>query len=163
MWQLNLPLYQLKLKKQGEKYQVFDAFRNKFVALTPEEWVRQQFLWWLVDAFGYPVSRIVTEKQIDIQGNKLRFDAIVVDDYARPVMVIEFKSPEIQLSQSVFDQVAVYNSSLKVKNQILSNGLQHIFYTSDTQNRSYSYLETPPFYSELINSTNNSHEYTKLT
>lgn len=163
MWQLNLPLHQLKLKKQGEKYLVYDAFRKKFVVLTSEEWVRQHFLWWLVNTYGYPVSRIITEKQIDVQGNKLRFDAIVIDDFAQPVMIIEFKSPEIQLSQTVFDQVAVYNSSLKVANQILSNGLQHIFYTTDTQNRSYLYHKTPPFYSELINSTNNSHEYTNLT
>lgn len=157
MWQLNLPLQQLKLKKNKDKYQIFDAFRNKFVALTPEEWVRQQFLWWLVNDFGYPVNRIITEKQINIQGNKLRFDAIVLDDYANPIMILEFKAPDIKLDQMVFDQTAVYNSSLKVAFQVISNGIQHIFYTSDNENKTYSFLETLPYYSDFLKNTFNSH------
>ncbi|MDD4197875.1 MAG: type I restriction enzyme HsdR N-terminal domain-containing protein [Paludibacter sp.] len=127
MWQLNLPTYKFNTKKSGDKIFIFDSQRKKYVSLTPEEWVRQNFIRFLIDEKNYPAALIATETQILINGMRKRCDAIVFDRQMNPIIIIEFKSPFVPISQETFDQVAVYNFKLDVSVFILSNGYQHFF------------------------------------
>ena len=127
MWQLNLPSYKFNTKKAGDNLLIFDSLRKKFVKLTPEEWVRQNFIQFLIQEKNFPTALIAIETQILINGMKKRCDAIVYDNYMNPYIIIEFKSPSIPITQEVFDQVAVYNFKLNVDYFILSNGFQHFF------------------------------------
>lgn len=127
MWQLNLPLYNFNTKKNGEKLLIFDSLRKKYVKLTPEEWVRQNFIQFLIQEKNFPAALIAIETQILINGMKKRCDAIVYDNHMNPFIIIEFKSPSIPITQETFDQVAVYNFKLNVDSFILSNGYQHFF------------------------------------
>ena len=149
MWQLNLPLYHFRIKIQNNKHHIFDNQRKKFVVLTPEEWVRQNFIRFLIDEKGYPVSRIAIEKQIVVNGLRKRCDAIVYSAEMQAVMIIEFKAPTVELTQATFDQAAVYNSKLKVDYLIISNGLSHTACKVDTQNARYSFFDGIPFYHEI--------------
>lgn len=127
MWQLNLPSYKFNTKKAGDNLLIFDSLRKKFVKLTPEEWVRQNFIQFLIQEKNFPAALIAIETQILINGMKKRCDAIVYNNYMTPYIIIEFKSPSIPITQEVFDQVAVYNSKLDVNYFIMSNGYQHFF------------------------------------
>lgn len=127
MWQLNLPAYQFRVKKIVEKDYIFDNLRKKYIRLTPEEWVRQNFIQYIINDRKFPALRIAVEKQIIIQGMKKRCDAIYFNEYAQPEIIFEFKSPEIAINQSTLNQAAVYNSKLKVSAFILSNGIEHYF------------------------------------
>lgn len=139
--------YQPNIRKQNGKDYIFCAWRRKFVRLTPEEWVRQQFLHALVEQLHYPATLIAVEAQIDVAGTDKRCDAVVYDHQLQPVCIIEFKAPTVALTQMVFDQVAVYNHRLGVQYFILSNGKQHIACTID--NNRYQMLETIPSYQTL--------------
>ena len=106
MWQLNLPEYQFRLKQTEKGYFILDNFRKRFVKLTPEEWVRQNFLRYLTEIKQFPSALIAVEKQLTMNGMKKRCDAILYDIQANPVMIIEFKAPNITINQQVFDQAA---------------------------------------------------------
>jgi hypothetical protein len=121
--QLNLPEAELRLRKLGESTQIYDAFRKRWVALTPEEWVRQHFLHFLVDAHCYPKNRIAVEFTLSLHGMKKRADIVVFDSAMQPWMLVECKQVDVQLSQAVFDQVARYNLSLHVPFLVVTNGL----------------------------------------
>ena len=125
MWQLNLPAYNFRIIKKNEKPFIFDDLRKKFVALTPEEWVRQHFIRFLINVKHSPASLIAIEKQLVINGLKKRCDAVVYSRNAEPLMIIEFKATTVSIAQQTFDQAAVYNSKLKVDYFIISNGLKH--------------------------------------
>ncbi len=147
MLQLNLPQYKFNIKKQGERYYIFDSQRKRFVALTPEEWVRQNFIRFLIEDKGYPAALLSIEHQLEINGMKRRCDAILFDRNAHPQLIIEFKAFNIPISQAVFDQVAVYNSKLKVDYFILSNGIEHHACFVDTATAQYKFLPNIPDYS----------------
>ena len=121
--QLNLPEAELRLRKFGESTQIYDAFRKRWVALTPEEWVRQHFLHFLVDAHRYPKNRIAVEFTLSLHGMKKRADIVVFDSAMQPWMLVECKQADVHLSQAVFDQVARYNLSLKVPYLAITNGM----------------------------------------
>jgi type I site-specific restriction endonuclease len=125
MLQLNLPQYNFRIKKQDEKFQIFDSQRKRYVSLTPEEWVRQHFIRFLVESKGYPSALLAVEKQINLNGMKKRCDAVLYNREAKPVMILEFKASSVPINQETFDQVAVYNSKLEVNFFIISNGMQH--------------------------------------
>lgn len=150
MYQLNLPQYQFKIKKQENRLFVFDEQRKKYVALTPEEWVRQHFIRFLIEERGYPASLLAMEYQLDWNGMKKRCDTVLFSTDALPLLIIEFKAPHIPITQQVFDQVAVYNAKLNVQFFILSNGLEHYCCRIDTENTRYEYLPDIPFYKELL-------------
>lgn len=149
MQQLNLPEYTFRIKTEDGKTMIFDAIRRKFVALTPEEWVRQNFIEYLKTEKNYPASLMAVEKQITINQMQRRFDLLVYSRSHQPCLIAEFKAPDVKITQDVFDQVVRYNMALKVAGIIVSNGLQHFACKMDYANNTYSYLREIPGYGEL--------------
>ena len=149
MLQLNLPQYNFRIKKQDEKLLIFDSQRKRYVSLTPEEWVRQHFIRFLIDKKGYPSALLAVEKQLNLNGMKKRCDAILYNPDAKPAMIIEFKAPHVSINQQTFDQVAVYNAKLKVDFFIISNGLEHYCCSVNTKTAQYEYFPEIPDYSSL--------------
>jgi type I site-specific restriction endonuclease len=150
MLQLNLPEYKFRIKKQDEKFQIFDSQRKRFVSLTPEEWVRQHFIRFMIEAKGYPSALLAVEKQLNMNGMKKRCDAVLYDREAYPVMIIEFKAPTVAVNQETFDQVAVYNSKLKVDFFIVSNGLEHYCCKVNTKTSRYEFYPDIPDFNSLF-------------
>lgn len=149
MWQLNLPAYNFRIIKKNEKPFIFDDLRKKFVALTPEEWVRQHFIRFLINVKHYPASLIAIEKQLVINSLKKRCDAVVYSRNAEPLMIIEFKATTVSIDQQTFDQAAVYNSKLKVDYFIISNGLKHYCCRLDKNVLQYNFLDDIPDFDSL--------------
>ncbi len=150
MWQLNLPEYKFRIKIHNNKQLIFDSIRKKFVALTPEEYVRQHFIQFLIEQKNYPQSRLAIEKEININGLKKRCDAVVYNTEYTPIMIIEFKAPHIKLSQQTFDQAAIYNSKLNVNYLIISNGIEHFACWVDKVEQKYNFMADIPDYNSLI-------------
>jgi hypothetical protein len=150
MLQLNLPEYNFRIKNQNEKLFIFDTQRKRYVSLTPEEWVRQHFIRFLIDEKGFPAALLAVEKQLNINGMKKRCDAILFDQHARPTLIIELKAPNIPISQTVFDQVAVYNAKLKVDYFMVSNGLEHYCCKVDIANARYEFLSEIPHFNDFL-------------
>ena len=125
MQELNLPKTDLKIITKDGKLHVFDVLRRKYVALTPEEWVRQQFVHFLIGQKGYPAECIGNEISINLNGTKKRCDTVIYDGNAQPTMIVEYKSPQVEITQQVFEQISRYNIKLRVKWLVVSNGLQH--------------------------------------
>ena len=151
MQKLNLPEYTFKIKSENSKQFIFDSIRKKYVRLTPEEWVRQNFMQFLVVEKKYSSSLLTVEAAVNINGNPQRADLIVFDRQATPVLVAEFKAPEVKITQQTFDQIARYNMPLKVKFLIVSNGLQHYCCQVDFESGTYSFLQEIPEFSKVLN------------
>jgi len=149
MLQLNLPEYKFRIKKQDEKLFIFDSQRKRYVSLTPEEWVRQHFIQFMIEAKGYPAAYLAIEKQLNLNGMKKRCDAILYDNTGQPIMIIEFKAPNVLISQATFDQVAVYNSKLNVDFFMISNGIEHYCCRVNTQTARYEFFPEIPHFSVL--------------
>ena len=149
MFQLNLPPYPIKITERGEKRMIFDFLRRKYVALTPEEWVRQHFVHYLIEHKGYPKALMGNEVELHIGEKRLRCDTILYNKVAAPKMIIEYKAPTIQLQQKTFDQISVYNLLLKVDYLVVSNGLQHYCCKMDYEHQRYNFLEAVPDYENL--------------
>ena len=147
--EINLPRYEIKFREQCGKRQIFDFLRRKFVALTPEEWVRQHFVHYLVSQKGYPKGLLANEVELVVGKKKLRCDTLLYNRLLKPQMIIEYKSPEIELTQRVFDQITVYNFLLHVEYLIVSNGRQHYCCRMDYDQRSYQFLRDIPDYAVL--------------
>jgi len=146
---LNLPEYTFRIREQDSKKQIFDDFRKKFVTLTPEEWVRQNFLRYLVTEKKYPRSLISVESGLKLYQRRKRTDIVVYDNLGKPLMIVECKAPEVLINQNVFDQIVRYNMALQVNFLILTNGLNHYSCTIDYLNQSYQFLKEIPPYSSL--------------
>ncbi len=146
MQQLNLPFYEFRIKEENNRPRIFDPVRKRFVSLTPEEWVRQNFLRYLVEEKGYPLPLTAIEKQIALHGKNFRFDLVVYKRDGQPLLIAEFKAPDVKISQEVFDQVVRYNRVLKVKRVVVSNGLQHFVCEIDYRFNRYTYLQEVPEY-----------------
>ena len=149
MNELNLPVYGARIRGTQEHPEIFDFLRRRYVALTPEEWVRQHFTHWLVSFKGYPQGLLGNEIELRVGDKRLRCDSIVYDRQARPVMVIEYKAPTVRLTQRVFSQIASYNLLLHVDYLVVSNGLQHYCCRMDYARQSYEFLEQIPDYGKL--------------
>ena len=149
MFRLNLPTYEIKIAQRGNKQLIFDFLRRKYVALTPEEWVRQHFVHYLIEHKSYPAGLIGNEVELNVGEKKLRCDTILFNKVAQPQMIIEYKAPQIKLQQKTFDQISAYNLLLKVDYLIVSNGMQHICCRMDYENQKYCFLEDIPNYQEL--------------
>ncbi len=137
---LNLPTYQFKIKSSENKQLIFDKIRKKYVVLTPEEWVRQNFIEYLTIEKKYPISLIAVEKQLLINKQKKRFDILVHNTDGKPLIIIECKSPKIKITQQTFDQMARYNMGLNAEFLIATNGLEHFYCNMDTKNKRYVFL-----------------------
>ncbi len=144
--QLNLPSFEFKLKEDKGKTFIFDAFRKKYVVLTPEEWVRQNVLEYLVQNKNYPRGWIAVEKEIDLNGLKRRYDALVYTPEGNVWLLIEFKAPNIAITEEVFKQISAYNFKIKAPNLLVSNGLQHFFAQIDFEKQTYRFLKEIPNY-----------------
>ena len=149
MNRINLPSYATKLRENGSKHEIFDFLRRKYVALTPEEWVRQHFTHYLVEQKGYPKGLLANEVELKAGEKRLRCDTLLYYKDLKPQMIIEYKAPEIGITQQVFDQITVYNMLLRVPYLIVSNGLQHYCCRMDYDNATYVFLSDIPDYSAL--------------
>ncbi|WP_418650782.1 type I restriction enzyme HsdR N-terminal domain-containing protein [Tenacibaculum aestuariivivum] len=146
MQKLNLPSYTFKLKSNENKTLIFDNLRKKYLVLTPEEWVRQHFVQFLIEEKKYPISLIALEKQLVINNLKKRTDIVVFTSNGMPNIIVECKAPKIKISQDTFDQIARYNLKLNANYLIVTNGLQHYFCKLDKENETYVFLkEIPPY------------------
>ncbi|MBN2519713.1 MAG: type I restriction enzyme HsdR N-terminal domain-containing protein [Bacteroidales bacterium] len=146
MIKLNLPEYHFKIKEvEGKKY-IFDQNRKKYVALTPEEWVRQNFIQYLVNEKKYPLSLIGIEYPLKVHKLDRRGDIVVFNNQGKPGLIVECKAPDVQITQNVFDQIANYNIPLKVKYLIVTNGMKHYCCEMDYENKSYCFQKSIPEY-----------------
>jgi len=150
MFALNLPAFQYKIKSDRGKTMILDTLRHKFVMLTPEEWVRQHFVNYLISYKGFPPERIVNEAQIILNGQKRRCDSVLYDKDLNPLVIIEYKAPSVNIDQKVFEQISAYNWCLKVKYLIVSNGLSHFCCKIDYINHKAEFIPEIPDYSTLL-------------
>ena len=149
MQELNLPPFEWKIIHKDEKPFIFDVIRRQHVALTPEEWVRQHFVHFLVSHKGYPQSRMANEMQLKLNGMSRRCDTVVYDRSLRPRVIIEYKAPTVTITQKVFDQICRYNMALQVDYLIVSNGLAHYCCKIDYTAHTYSFLKEVPFWDTI--------------
>ena len=149
MYELNLPKFELQLGGTREKPEIFDFLRRRFVKLTPEEWVRQHFVHWLVEHKGYPKGLLGNEIELRVGEKKLRCDSILYNQFTEPRMIIEYKAPTIALRQKVFDQISAYNLLLHVDYLLISNGVQHFCCRMDYEHHSYIFLPDIPDYEKI--------------
>ena len=150
MFALNLPYANTKIVVRNEKQMVFDFLRKRFVALTPEEWVRQQFTHFLVEHKGYPAMFIGNEITLSIGRLSRRCDSVVFNKSAEPVMIIEYKAPTVKITQKVFEQICSYNIALHAPYLTVSNGLQSYCCRIDKEANTYEFLKDIPAYGELL-------------
>ena len=144
---LNFPLYEFRFKNSENKLYIFDIVRKKFVSLTPEEWVRQHTIQFLLKEKKYPQSLMNVEKQIQVNQLTKRYDIVVYRSDGSIFLAVECKAPQVKITQQIFDQIARYNMTLKAENLMVTNGLHHIFYQIDYVNQRYVFLEElPDFY-----------------
>ncbi|GAF01413.1 type I restriction enzyme HsdR N-terminal domain-containing protein [Saccharicrinis fermentans] len=141
MQALNLPRYTFSLSHENGKRKIFDPIRKKRVALTPEEWVRQNFIMFLTQDKGYPASLIAVESLVNINGLSQRADIVVYNKQRQPVLVVECKAPSVKISREVFEQVSRYNIQLKTKLICVTNGLQHFCALLDKKGTGYNFYK----------------------
>jgi hypothetical protein len=122
MIKIDYPPYQPKIKEEDSREIIFDEVRKKWVILTPEEWVRQNFLQYLVQVKKYPASLIAVEKEIKLGDLKKRFDIVVYDATSKPWMIVECKEMNVELNKQVLDQVLRYNITMQVPYLVITNG-----------------------------------------
>jgi len=144
MLELNLPKYPFKIKESEGKKMIFDRCRKKYVTLTPEEWVRQHLVEFLVSEKNYPASLIVNEAAVEVNRTKKRCDTVVYNKSGLPEIIVEYKAPHIDITQETFDQIAIYNFALQVNYLIVSNGIDHYCCRIDYNNKRYTFLEEIP-------------------
>lgn len=147
---LNLPKTDLKLQRKGNRLMVFDILRKKMVTLTPEEWVRQHFIHFLINQKGYNASCIANEVALCLNNTQKRCDTVVYDTQARPIMIVEYKAPHIAISQRVFSQISRYNIKMRVQWLIVSNGIHHYCCRINYENETYEFLSDIPSWEEVM-------------
>ena len=146
---LNLPQYTFRIREQKGKKLIFDSFRRRWVALTPEEWVRQNFVRYLTEVKNFPASLVAIERSMRMNQNDFRTDIVLFSKSGNPVVVVECKAPEVKITQQVFDQIARYNLGLRVSYLIVTNGLTHYCCRFDSSSLCYTFLPEIPDYKEL--------------
>jgi hypothetical protein len=144
MQELNLPTYKFRLKEENDLVYVFDTIRKKFVVLTPEEWVRQNFIQFLVSEKKYPASLVSVEVGLKYNQLQKRADVLIYNKSGQPYLMIECKAPEVKISQETFHQIAAYNMSFKVSYLVVTNGMDHFCCKMDYENNSYQFLQMVP-------------------
>jgi hypothetical protein len=151
MQQLNFPSFSFRFKNSENKVSIFDAIRKKFIIFTPEEWVRQHVVQFLMIEKNYPKSLLNVEKVLQVNGLRKRYDIVVYNSDGTIHILIECKAPEVPISQSTFDQIAQYNMTLQSNYLMVTNGLNHYFCQMDNENEKYQFLnELPNYQSNLI-------------
>ncbi len=146
---LALPEVKLRIEVDDSGLKVFDPLRKKFVALTPEEYVRQHFVDWLNKTKGYPQSLIVNELAIKVNGRRRRCDTVAFSPEGEPLLVVEYKAPSVNVSQTVFDQIVRYNMALRARYLAVSNGMCHYCCRIDYHQSTYNFIPEIPDYTQL--------------
>ncbi len=146
MFDLNLPKADIKMVHKAGKPFILDLIRKKWLALTPEEYVRQNFIWYLVHHLHYPTSHISVERGIKINKLLSRSDIVVYNQNRLPYILIECKAPQIKISQNTLEQASKYNLQLKAEYLCVTNGLEHAFYHINFETARYQRLENLPGY-----------------
>ncbi len=150
MQRLNFPsAYAFDLREVDGHREILDPLRRKYVRLTPEEWVRQNLVQYLIADLGYPRGLTAIEKGIDLHGKPFRADVIVYDRQGQAVLMAECKEPAVAIGQDTFDQIAVYNRVVQARCLVVSNGLVHYCYAIDREKEEYRFLDRVPRYEEL--------------
>lgn len=147
---LNLPSYSFRTKQEAGKTYIFDQIRKKYLLLTPEEWVRQHFIRYLIAEKGFPPALMVIERGLQVNQNPFRADLLVCDRSGTPLLVVEFKAPAVRISQEAFDQIARYNMQFRVPYLIVSNGLSHFCCKLDFTAETYLFLKEIPDFKALV-------------
>ena len=146
MEQLNLPPYTFKISEKDGKKLIYDEIRKKHLVLTPEEWVRQNFVMYLVHQLKYPASRMGIEHALKYHQQQKKADIVFFDSDLKPHLIVECKASHIKVNNKVFEQAARYNMALQVKYMIITNGLQHYCCMMDYENNTYRFLQEIPEY-----------------
>ena len=149
MLTLNLPGFEPKVTEKDGKRTIFDPVRRKYVALTPEEWVRQHFVNYLISFKNYPKELLDNEVLVKLNGMSKRCDTVAYNRFLAPLVIVEYKAPTVSITNAVFDQIARYNMVLHVEYLIVSNGLNHYCCKIDYNNQTYVFLNGIPGYDEL--------------
>lgn len=149
MLSLNLPAYDTKITTRNGKNVIFDIIRRRYVTLTPEEWVRQHFVHFLITHKGYPSAFMANEVLLHLNGTRKRCDTVLYKTDLSARMIIEYKAPHVEITQDVFDQITRYNIVLKVDYLIVSNGIDHYCCKLDYGNSRYTFLKDIPDYATL--------------
>ena len=146
MQKLNFPNYSFRFKNSENKTYIFDVIRKKFLLLTPEEWVRQHVVNFLIEEMNYPKSLINVEKLVKVNDINKRYDIVVFRNDGSFFLLVECKAPEVNITQQTFDQIAQYNLVLNAENLMVTNGLNHYFCQMDFENEKYIFLKELPRY-----------------
>ena len=150
MVKLNLPEYEYSVKKRDDgSWAIWDRLRERWVSLTPEEWVRQHFVEWLIGEKQFPAALMGNEVSLMQNGISRRCDTVVADRTGAPLVIVEYKAPHINVTQKTFDQIVRYNMVLHARYLIVSNGLKHYCCQINYESSSYSFLEEIPCYRDL--------------
>jgi len=149
MFRIEFPKYAFKFKKEGGKNYIYDLIRKKYVVVTPEEWVRQHMVHYLINQLHYPKNFIAVEKTIKVNQLNKRFDVVVYNIKHQPAMLIECKQPEVSLQQITLDQAGRYNTVLKAPYLLITNGENNICCHINFIDKGFSQLDGIPAYSEL--------------
>jgi hypothetical protein len=144
MQKLNFPSYSFRFKNSENKVFIFDEIRKKFMLMTPEEWVRQNVVQFLIQEKKYSKSYINVEKIIKLNGLTKRYDIVVFQPNGKIFLLVECKAPEVSISQNTFDQIARYNMVLEANYLMVTNGLNHYFCQMDFENEKYLFLKELP-------------------
>lgn len=147
--QLHFPAYSFKIRNTANGKEIYDIVRKKYVALTPEEWVRQHVIMYLIEDKGVPIGRIKIEKVLKFNKLYKRADVVVYGDNLNPLVIVECKAPSIKLNTNVFEQIACYNMALKVKHLLVTNGLSHFYCTIDFENNQFTFESNLPSYQNI--------------
>lgn len=146
---LNLPAYPFQIQHIQGRQMIFDSIRQKYVRLTPEEWVRQHFVQFLVQEQGVPSSLIAIEKAFLFQKMTRRADIVVHNRQGQPLLMVECKAPDVEIKQTAFDQVARYNKVIEAAYLVVTNGLVHYCAALNAEAHTYRFLDSLPLYEDL--------------
>ncbi len=146
MQKLNFPAYKFRLKSSENKVSIFGRIRKKFFILTPEEWVRQHTIHYLIETKKYPESLINVEKLIKVNDLNKRYDIILFNPDGSIKLIVECKSADVKITQDTFDQIARYNLSLDAEYLMITNGMQHYYCQMSYTLQQYTFLRDIPRY-----------------
>lgn len=146
---LQLPPYPFKITEHNGQLTLFDDIRKKHIIITPEEWVRQHFVQYLINQKGYPKTMIKLEGGLKLHGKARRTDIVVFNPLGKKILLIECKAPSVNIDQKVFEQIARYNMVHQVSLLAVSNGLKHYYCLIDFVNHAYKFIEDLPFYQDI--------------
>jgi hypothetical protein len=149
MDRLNLPTYSLTVKSEAGRKYIFDPIRKRYVVLNPEEWVRQNFIQYLVQDRAFPASLITVEREFLFNQMKKRTDILVYETSGNPVLMVECKSPAVRITGRVFEQIGLYNLTYRLKWLIVTNGLQHFCCKMNDEKGGYDFMDEIPDWTDL--------------